>query len=72
MKIIDMAQAAKDNDIYIFDTDKLARVTPEIKELVELNFPKTHYGDDILIYEAWSLRSILEVAMLIAVERSKK
>ena len=72
MKIVDVADKAKTEGSYFFDLDVLNRVTPEIKELVEGTFPVEFYGEDILIYEAWSLRGILYSAMQLAVEQKLK
>lgn len=56
---------------YMFDLESYDRVTPEIKALVEEFFPREFYGEDILVYEAWGMRHIIELAMLIAVEQEQ-
>lgn len=40
-------------------------MNPKIKEAIEFSFPKEHYGEAILIYEAWGMRSLLEQAAMI-------
>ena len=50
---------------YIFDLDKYKNQTDKIaKDWVESNFPEKHYGHDILIYEAWDMRALLEQAFM--------
>jgi hypothetical protein len=41
------------------------------KEVVEASFPKEHY-DDIMVYEAWSMRHIMENLVEIALEEEWK
>ena len=49
----------------IFDLDLYKNKTDEIaKAWVEDNFPEKFYGDDILFYEGWPLRSLLEQAFM--------
>jgi uncharacterized coiled-coil DUF342 family protein len=50
---------------HIFDLEFYrAHVTPEAKGWVEEQFPEEHYGEDILVYEAWGMRALLEMAFM--------
>jgi len=59
---------------FFFDHDTMKEVTPEMIQLVEDSFPTRAYGDDILWYEGWPLRDILQQAMVMGawLERNKK
>lgn len=49
---------------YIFDLDAHEHaMDQDAKDWVEANFPEEHYGD-ILFYEGWPLRSLLEQAYM--------
>lgn len=57
---------------HIFDLDAWTnRTAKDAKDWVEAQFPEEHYGKDILIYEAWDLRALLEQAYMAGVESSK-
>lgn len=50
---------------WIFDLDAWKnKTTPDAKQWVEEQFPEQHYGLDILIYEAWDMRALLEQAYM--------
>lgn len=49
--------------IHIFNDDFYnSQISLESKQWVEDNFPEKNYGKDIFIYEAWPMRSLLEMA----------
>lgn len=48
-----------------FSHETMKIMNPKIEEAIDFSFPKKHYGEDILIYEAWGMRSLLEQAAMI-------
>lgn len=58
---------------WIFDLDAYRnRTTIDAKEWVESQFPEQHYGKDILIYEAWDMRALLEQSYMAGKESMLK
>jgi hypothetical protein len=56
---------------WIFDLDKHKNETSkDAIDWVESQFPEEHYGKDILIYEAWSFRALLQQAYMAGKESS--
>ena len=57
----------QDNE-YVFSRDfKPSQLAIDI---VEENFPEKHYGD-IMVFESWSMRTIMEQLVEIGIRRSK-
>jgi hypothetical protein len=55
-----------------FSHETMKIMNPKIKEAMEMNFPRKHYGEDILVFEAWGLRSLLEQAAMIGYYLAKE
>lgn len=57
----------------IFDIEaRITNTDDDAKEWSESQFPKEHYGNDILIYEGWGMRALLEQAFMAGKESKEQ